>query len=169
MSPVHKSKNQHHESVQLHVAVAQHCSLPHRCLETAITAPPEEIIVVLLYLADHLVVALGTGALLGEDFENFNSLHQCSVCILRPRIAALTRKGKSMLLKKWIYESKFIECHNSHMTYRRKAICCYECNFSRKSVCNLKQHLLNLKLSHIFTFTFLTINKQSEIEKNINW
>ena len=79
MSPVHKSKNQHSESVQLHVAVAQHCSLPHRCLETAITAPPEEIIVVLLYLADHLVVALGTGALLGEDFEKLkqgNSLHQ---------------------------------------------------------------------------------------------
>ena len=79
MSPVHKSKNQHYESIQLYVAVAQHCSLPHRCLETAITAPPEEIIVVLLYLADHLVVALGTGALLGEDFEKLkqgNCLHQ---------------------------------------------------------------------------------------------
>ena len=79
MSPVHKSKYQHDESVQFHVAFVQHRSLPHRCLESAITALPQEIIVVLLHLADHLVVALGTGALLGEDFEKLkqgNSLHQ---------------------------------------------------------------------------------------------
>ena len=47
--------------------------------DTLILAISKEIIVVLLYLADHLVVALGTGALLGEDFEKLkqgNCLHQ---------------------------------------------------------------------------------------------
>ena len=29
---------------------------------------------------------------------------------------------------------------------------CYECNFSSKSTCNLKQHLLNLKQSHFIPF-----------------
>ena len=57
----------------------------------------------------------------------------------------------------------------------RSSYMCYKCNFSSKSACYLKQHLLNLKLSHLIHFHFfLTINKQSErltkisIDKNIN-
>ena len=41
---------------------------------------------------------------------------------------------------------------------------CYECNFSSKSTCNLKQHLLNLKQSH-----FNNKLTEWEIKININW
>ena len=49
-----------------------------------------------------------------------------------------------------------------------------KCDFSSKSACNLKQHLLHLKLSHFIHSHFLTMNKQSErlrkisIDENIN-
>ena len=85
-----------------------------------------------------------------------------SVCILGQRIAALTQKGKSMLLKKWIYESKFIECHNSH-TGEKHLVVIYA-TFPAKVFIILKCYIL-------FTFT---INEQSErlrkrwIDKNLN-
>ena len=36
----------------------------------------------------------------------------------------------------------------------RSSYMCYKCNFSSKSACYLKQHLLNLKLSHFIHFHF---------------
>ena len=56
----------------------------------------------------------------------------------------------------------------------RSSYMCYKFGFSSKSACNLKQHLLHLKLSHFIHSHFLTMNKQSErlrkilIDKNIN-
>ena len=82
------------------------------------------------------------------------------LCQMRPQGDRRGKEGQqlSLLVVQWLpiqdtCESKFIECHNSHMTYKRKAICCYECSFSSKSACNFKQHLLNLKL-HFIHFHF---------------